>query len=215
MKAVIFDMDGVISDTQVIHARFESELFRRHGIEISPEEMSDRYAGVSGRVYFKSEFDRHGIDADIDALVEEKWAMLADLDDDDIVAVPGSVELIGSLKDGGFRLAVASASRRVFVERVLSVLGVLDSFDAIATSQEVEHGKPDPGVFLLAAERLGAKPADCVVIEDGKNGMVAARRAGMKCIGLVPDTDHEKYPADLLVPGLDDLTVDRIEELLG
>lgn len=213
MKAVIFDMDGVISDTQKIHSRVESELLKGHGVDISPEELSVKYAGLSCRVLFTTEFSKRGIEADIDTVAEEKLKRMMALEDEDIAAVPGAGALIRGLKERGLKLGIASASRRAFVERVLSVTGLKEAFDAIATSEEVDRGKPDPDVFLLCARKLHVESWDCVVIEDGTSGMVAARRAGMKCIGLVREKDPTRYPADLLVESLEELTGERIQAL--
>jgi HAD superfamily hydrolase (TIGR01509 family) len=106
------------------------------------------------------------------------------------------------------KLAVASSSNKAFIEHVLKQLNMTEYFQAIASSEEVPRGKPDPAIFLLAASRLGIDPSECVVIEDGVSGMIGAKRAGMGCIGLVleAETDTQKFPADVVVRSHDEIT---------
>jgi len=92
-------------------------------------------------------------------------------------------------------------------------LKIRSKFDAIASTEEVGKGKPAPDVFLLAAKRIGVSPEDCVVIEDGLAGMIGAKRAGMKCIALVPEGSNADYPVDIIVHSLKDLTIEKIKKL--
>ncbi len=198
MNAVIFDMDGVISDTQRIHSDRESKILLRYGVKINPEEISAKYAGVGVNEFFSKLLKDKN--CDIPSLVKEKWEQMLNLKEGEITPIPGVIELIHKLKDNGFKLAVASASIRPFIERVLTELNIKHEFDAIISTEDVKRGKPEPDVFLLAAEKLGIHPNNCTVIEDGISGMIGAKKAGMKCIGLV----HREgdYPADILVNSL-------------
>jgi HAD superfamily hydrolase (TIGR01509 family) len=206
-EAVIFDMDGVLSDTQMIHAQLESDLLRRFGIEMSPEDLTREFAGVPDPEMFQAIFQRHGKDpAGLEKLLEGKWDELKEkVRGGGVPPVPGSRELVRMLRGRGVRLAVASSSYRSFVELVLQELDLAAQFQAVVTVEDVERGKPHPDIFLLAAERLGVPPPACVVIEDGINGMMAAKRAGMKCIALVPLDSREEHPADLVVSTLKDI----------
>ncbi len=201
MKAVIFDMDGVISDTQKIHSDRECRILQRYGVRMSPEEISAKYAGVGVKDFFTALLKDKN--CDINTLVKEKWTQMLNLKKGEITPIPGVIELIHELKQNNFKLAVASASIRDFIERVLTELNIKDKFDAITSTEDVKRGKPEPDVFLLAAEKLGVKPQNCTVIEDGISGMIAAKKAGMNCIGLI---NHEgNYPADILVDSLRNL----------
>lgn len=214
VRAVIFDMDGVISDTQGLHAEVEEELLKEYEVAVSAEEITGGYAGVSDREFFETIFQGHGRPPkEIDVIIEEKWDRMMALAENNVQPIPGVIELIRELKGRGFRLGVASASPMKFIALVLSELGLRGEFDAVTSAEEVERGKPDPEVFLLTAERLGVRPEDCVVIEDAINGMVAAKRAGMKCVGLVKKGGE--YPADLVVRGFGGLSIARIEGLLS
>src|SRR5262249_36294983 len=130
--------------------------------------------------------------------------------DDQIVAVPGALPLVERLHRGGRPLAVASSSPPAFIERVLGCLGVRNRFAVVISSTEVAHGKPAPDVFLAAARKLGVEPTECVVIEDSVNGILAARRAGMRCVALVPSDRARSDGADVVVSDLRRLTDDAL-----
>lgn len=208
IKAVIFDMDGVISDTQNILAAVEKDILKEYGIDMSTKEITKRFAGMSSREMFSMILSENNKDLSlIDKLIKERKIKTENAVKGNVKEVSGTREFIDNLLKNGFQLAVASGSGISFIDLVLSELGLKDRFSAIASSQEVESGKPDPAVFLLAAEKLSLKPEECVVIEDGINGMTAAKRAGMKCIGLVRNKDEQEYPADLIVTDLRDTEI--------
>ncbi|MFC1732015.1 HAD family hydrolase [candidate division KSB1 bacterium] len=212
-NAVIFDMDGVISDTQKIHSKVESELLGRLGVIISPDEITRRFSGVQTSKFFKEIIGESGVECDIESLLKEKWEKMIDLARKDVDAIPHAFELINELSENRFKLAVASASKPDYVDAVLTNLGVKDRFQAIVSSDEVENGKPWPDVFLLAAEKISEAPENCLVIEDGISGMIAAKRANMKSVGLVPELDPKTYPADVLVLSLEELNAEKIKDM--
>lgn len=211
---LIFDLDGTIADTQGPISRRESLFFLRHGIHISPHKITRKYSGVSStdmipdvfRAYSKT-FD------DLDALCAERWQFVSTIPDEEIVPVPGTVEAIHHWYKLTGPLAIASASRLEFIERVTRVLRIREHFGVIASSHEVVRGKPAPDVFLLAAKRLGFSPSECIVIEDGVAGMLAAQAAHMKCIALVRGGGGD-YPADLVVDDLRKVTDTDLTKLL-
>ena len=205
VRAVIFDMDGVISDTQQVHAISEVSILRDYGIELEAEEISRKYAGVTDREMFQeifTNFDKK--DINLDMVIEKKWKNMMDVVKGRVTEINGLKVLIERLKANELPLAVASASRISFIELVLAELKLRDKFDVITSSEEVDDGKPDPAVFLLTAKKLSIPPENCVVIEDGVSGMIAAKKTGMKCIGLVDDISKD-YPADILVKNLQDI----------
>lgn len=203
---VIFDMDGVVSDTQSIHSRIECQMLAELGIAITEAEVTRRFAGSSLKEQFVTLFVENGLVCpDLDELTKRKrelfYACSAEF-----VAIEGTREVIRQLQSRE-RIALASGSSLITIDRVLTRIGMLDAFAVIASAEEVPRGKPAPDVFLLAAERLGAHPRDCVVIEDAVNGMIAAREAGMRCIALAPDPSQE-LPADLVVQDLREVPIE-------
>ncbi len=201
IKAVIFDMDGVISDTQQLNSELEAQCLKKHGIEIGAEELNKKYAGIPERECAEIIFKIHGKEVDLDKFVEDKLAKLTEFSKGRILAIEGSLELIKNLKENNFRLAVASSSTSEFIDLVLSELKIKDKFEVLTSGQEVKLGKPNPDIFLLTAQKLGVSPSECVVIEDTKNGVMAAKKAGMKCVWLTDQTflDEKERLADITV----------------
>ncbi|MBP9771814.1 MAG: HAD family hydrolase, partial [Candidatus Pacebacteria bacterium] len=156
--------------------------------------------------------DKQGASYDIEALLKEKWAAMEKAAQEEVEEVPGSIALITDLHQRGIPLAVASASNLEYVRTVLQKLGVFESFQAIVTGDMVQKGKPDPESFLLAAEKLGVLPHECLVIEDGISGMEAAHRASMQCIGLVENLNKE-YPTKNLVTSMKDISFSYIQNI--
>lgn len=213
--AVIFDLDGVLSNTQQTHAIAESEVLKSYGIEIPHADISARFAGAGERVMFKALFDEHQIASPaIETLLSEKWKSMDRLMQKGIEAIPHAVSLVRNLKAAGFVLAVASGSSREFIARVLSALDISDCFETFVSGEEVPSGKPAPDVFLEAARRLGVPPSRCLVIEDGLPGMKAAQAASMPCIALVPDLSIS-CPATFKVTSFETLTVETIGRLVA
>ena len=216
--AVIFDMDGVLSDSQEPVAIMESQQLARYGIVMSPEAITKRFAGVSDPAFDSTIFQEAGKTADVESLVAEKWDLFMTQMRGQVKEIPGAVDTARRLQQAGFALAIASSSIPEFIKLVVEELGIGDAFSALTSGTEVRRGKPDPDVFLLAAQRLGIEPARCVVIEDAVNGMQAAHRAGMKCVGLIQPHLTEMYenpPADIIVNHHEQITPELIRRLLS
>lgn len=212
IKGIIFDMDGVISDTQKLHSQVETELLSRYGIKITPAEITAKYAGVRTREFFDDLLKKQKREYDLDLLMEEKWSQMAKFASESVDAIEGSVDLIKRLSMANYPLAVASASNLNYVRTVLKTLGVMDNFTYIVSGDMVSKGKPNPESFLLASSKIGVPPEYCLVIEDGVSGMQAAKAGGMKCIGLVKNID-KTYPTKNLVTSLSEITQDYINQI--
>lgn len=209
-KAVIFDMDGVISDTQIIHSTIESDLLKKYGVALNPKDITRKYAGTRMREWMPRVFKNCNIEPPpIDTITAEKSRHLEVALSDNILEVPGVRNFIEFLKRENILIAVASASRLSLIDRILSKLNLKKEFDAIASSEEVKIGKPAPDIFLLAAERLSVSPRDCMVIEDGVSGMIGAKKAGMRCVALSRD-GHRDYPADFIVTNFREIIIRKI-----
>jgi HAD superfamily hydrolase (TIGR01509 family) len=210
IEAVIFDMDGVLSDTQKFHVRVEQAVLAEYGIDITEEEIIHLYAGSKDSTQFTNEFKKHSIYADPEEAVRKKWLEMGKIKPEEITAIPGVIDFIDSL-DKNLKLAVASGTKTKFVKSILNTLNITDRFIAIAGGDLVTIGKPDPELFLLTAKMMGVDPKNCVVIEDATNGVMAAKNAGMKCIAIT--TTHRKEElksADKIIHSFKELTPDII-----
>jgi len=209
-RGVLFDLDGVISDTQDMHSQVESEFLRSLNIHIHPDEITARFAGVGDKEMFTTVLAEHGISHSIEEMSKEKWKMMALMvGKHGIKPVPYALELIESLYNSNFVLAIASGSPKIFIEQVVQALSIGKYFTACVSAQEVARGKPAPDVFLEAAKRACIDVHNCVIIEDGLSGMQAALNAKIPCIGLVKDKS-KSYPTPLLVSSLKEVTVELI-----
>ena len=212
IKGIIFDMDGVISDTQKIHSKIESELLAKYEIHIPPEEITQKYAGVRTKEFFDKLLSKQNKKYNIDALVNKKWGKLEKIAPLSVDAINGSINLIKSLYSKKYTMAVASASYSKYVQNVLKTLKIINYFSAIVSGDMVSKGKPNPESFLLAAKKIYLHPSQCLVIEDGINGMQAAKSANMKCIGLVDDI-NKIYPTKNLVTSLSKITLNYLNQI--
>jgi HAD superfamily hydrolase (TIGR01509 family) len=202
--AVIFDMDGVLADTEPFNERALGVVLARRGASLSGIE----YQGLVGQsneaswVWMIAHFRL--TESLVDLGHEYERELLPQLAE--VVPSPGAMELIHDLRSSGIRLAVASSSPRVIVDTILERLGMTHAFDVVVTGKEVAVGKPAPDIFRLAAERLGVAPADCVVIEDSAHGLEGARRAGMHTIALkTAYQQSDSLRADVIVDSLESL----------
>ncbi len=212
IKGIIFDMDGVISDTQKLHSKVEAELLGRYGVKITPSEITTKYSGVRTKEFFEDLLKKHKQEHDLDLLMEEKWSQMERFASESIDTIEGSIELIKRLSSANYPLAVASASNLNYVNTVLKTLRVIDFFSYIVSGDMVSKGKPDPESFLLASSKIKIPPECCLVLEDGISGMQAARTGGMECIGLVENLD-KSYPTKNLVTSLSEITQDYINQI--
>jgi len=183
VNAVIFDMDGVIIDSEPIHSRVKMDTFAHFGIPFREEDLA-RYMGRTSGAIFRetlAKYDRRDIDPQ--DMADYKHAhYLEILQSGEIEPVAGSVELIRSLHGAGIPLALATSSNVRVMNTVLDSFGIRQCFSSILSGGELPESKPDPAIYLISAQRLAVAPANCLVIEDTTNGIMAAKRAGMYCV---------------------------------
>ena len=210
IRGVIFDLDGVLVSTDESHYQSWKRVADDEGIPFD-RSINERLRGVSRMQSLEIVLERASRSYTPDekqTLADRKNALFRELIDrltpDD--ALPGVTALLAALRRRDVRLAVASSSRNASM--ILDRIGLTGSFDAIVGGNDIRRSKPDPEAFLLAAERLGLPPSDCLVVEDAVAGIEAARRAGMAVVGIgapetLPGVTH-------LVEGLDRLSADRL-----
>ena len=213
VKAVIFDMDGVVVNTGLIHNTAEQKVLKSIGIDLTFKEIR-KYAGQASSVWFKEVIEKHNKIADAEELQKKKFEIVYVELKKNIPVVPEALELIDSL-NGELKLALASGSPKNFVNYIVSRLHIHDKFDAIIGYGDFSKSKPDPELFLLASKKLDVDPKDCMVIEDAYNGVEAAKRAGMKCVGYINKYSGNQYlsKADLIVDNLSELSLYKIRNL--
>jgi len=210
----IFDWDGVIIDSAKLHEQSWHQLAGELGKSIAPESFIRGFGMKSAQIiatihHWATEPEQ------VAGLVQRKEALYRELvSKSDIRPLPGVVEWLHRLHEAGAPCAVASSTQRANIEAVLHRIGLERGFAAIVSAEDVSHGKPDPEVFLKAAERLELEPQRCLVFEDAYVGIEAGHAAGMKVIAVT--TTHraeELRAADLVVRRLDELSLEQTEEL--
>jgi len=211
LRAVIFDVDGVLVDSYAAHLRSWLELAKETGIAFAERDFALTFGRTSREIL--RQYWPASDEAAVRRLDHRKEAIYRELIRADFPAMAGAVALIDSLLAEGFALGVGSSGPPENVELVLEKLGKRGAFAAIITGDDVTRGKPDPQVFLLAADRIGIEPARCTVIEDAPAGIVAARAAGMKAIALLStgrsQRDFAGVACDLVVSALGELRIDH------
>jgi beta-phosphoglucomutase family hydrolase len=215
LKAVIFDMDGVIIDSEPFHLEVNKKLFKKLGLSISEDEYST-YIGVSNPEMWTKIKELHGINQSVDDLSKMQLdAIMEYLKGSDEKPIPGIKELLTYLKKNHIRIGLASSSPLELIERILEMFEIRNYFHVVMSGQNVPNGKPAPDIFQNVAQKLKVNPEDSVVIEDSKNGVIAAKAAGMKCIGYKnPGSGNQDISAaDLVIDNFECLEFSDIEKL--
>jgi HAD superfamily hydrolase (TIGR01509 family) len=200
VAAVIWDLDGVLVDSEPLLLEAERIAFAEHGVALTPE-LKRPFVGLGGAEVLSAMAEAFGLDVDLDELAARKVAAYLELAPA-LVGFAATTELVRRLDAAGVPMAVASGSSRAAIDAALVAVG-LDTLIRVRVSvDEVAAGKPAPDVFLAAAERLGVDPRACVVVEDAVPGLLAAKAAGMRCLAIPSVTDplDQRFEqADLLV----------------
>ncbi len=214
--AVIFDMDGVLVDSYLAHFESWRSLGAEYGRTITEEDFAQQFGRTSREIVAAYWGEDAFSDEQIAAMDQRKEAAFREIIARDFPAMPGAKQLLKSLHEAGFRLAVGSSGPPENIEMVLDRLGCRRLFSAVVTGADVQRGKPDPQVFLLAAERLGVAPQRCAVVEDAPAGVSAANRAAMASIGFASTgrRPEELSHARLVVTSLGELSPQRIARLI-
>ncbi|MGT2666944.1 HAD family hydrolase [Streptococcus rifensis] len=214
IKAIIFDMDGVIVDSEYIFLTTKTQMLLDRGID-TDESYQYQFMGTTFDHMWQVMKEENGLTESVpDLIAEMNERREKMIKRDGVRAISGVQELIKSLRDNGWRLGVASSSPKHEILSNLNALGLSDAFEVKISGEEVAHSKPAPDVFLRAAELLGIQPENCLVFEDTKNGSLAAKAAGMVCIGFAnPDYPAQDLSAcDLLINNYNDI-YDYLENL--
>ncbi len=214
IKAVIFDMDGLMVDTEPLYSKAMNQVAQKRGkcftLEIK-QKMMGRLA-IESLTIFKETL---GLTESVQELLEEREGIYGNLLRQGVTPMPGLFELIELLNKMGIHKAIASSSKKQWIDLIIDKLGFRNEFEVIVSGQEVERGKPNPDIYLLAAQKLNLDAAECLVLEDAISGVQAAKAAKMKCIA-VPNqfTQGLDFPqVDLIVNSLKEIDEELLNKL--
>ncbi len=204
-RAILWDMDGVISDSYSLHFAAWQETFVKRGIEFTKEDFTKLF-GTRNDFIVRSVMGKKLPERDVQIVVQEKEETFRQNATGNIKPFPGVVRLLNILKKGNFKLGLASSAPKENIDLAFSELNLTGIFNCIVSGQEVTKSKPSPQIYLLAAKRLGVIPNDCVVIEDSPLGVKAAKTAGMKCLAITnTHSRQELEEADRVVDSLENV----------
>lgn len=217
IKTVIFDMDGVIVDTEPVHHYAYNQHFKKLNIEVTPE-MYASFTGNSTKNIFERLKEQFNLNEDVQTLVETKRNLFNDAFDSkqDLYLLDGVEDLIKDLHKNGMQLILASSSATVTIDRIFNRFELHKFFTHIVSGEDFPKSKPHPAIFLKAVELSNTAAKDCIVIEDSTNGIKAAKAAGIYCIGY--DSYHSKMQdyslADMVISDFKELNFEKIKELI-
>jgi len=213
-KSVIWDMDGVIADTAPYHLSAWQEVFQGKGVKFTEENFRHSF-GQRNDTIIRKTLGEETSQEEIDAISGEKEASFRHRIRRNLKPLPGVIKLITSLEKHGFKLALASSAPVENIQLLSAGLGIENRFQIIISDKDVTEGKPSPQGFLLAAQRLGVEPKNCIVIEDSVAGVAAAKTAGMHCLAITNTHPRPSLKgADLIVDTLEGVSINDIEGLL-
>jgi len=216
IEAVVFDMDGVLIDSEPIWRGVEREVFARLGVELTAEDLEEtmgvRIPEVVELRYGPTPWDGPSRDEVVDSIVEGVASVIEDAGEWN----PGAIEAVAYAKELGLRVAVSSSSPMRLIRAVLLRGGMLERFDVVRSAETEVRGKPDPAVYLSTARELGVDPERCMAVEDSSAGIRSAAAAGMVCVALgeEPSDDHRFDGAALVLLSLTEFD-DRVWAATG
>ena len=213
IQGVIFDVDGVLVDTVPLHYRAWERMFTERGFEFDQLIYRQRVDGKNRAEGVRSVM----VDAteeEVEAAGAQKQAYyLQELDTTSLEPYPDAKQFLAAVEDAGLHVAAASGSANA--PQVLEKIGILDRFEAVVTGAEISSGKPNPEIFLTAADRLGLTSAQCVVFEDSEAGITAAKKGAFLSVGVAREGNSGLLrEADLVVSSLNEVTIDDLEDLI-
>ena len=209
MRAFIFDMDGVIIDSEPIHRQVHKEIMNTLGVNISKGELA-LYAGATNEYIFTKLKERYGIKESVSELMDYKSKLIINkVKEESLEPINGIRELLNALRKNNIKTAIGSSSPRSLIEAVIDKFNLHGAFDCIVSGEEVERSKPYPDVYIEVSKKLGINPEKCIVVEDSHNGVQAAKSAGMKCIGFdnINSGNQDLSKADVRVDAISKIDI--------
>lgn len=213
IRAVVFDLDGLMFNTEDVYWHVGSELLRRRG-HVFTRELSDAMMGLPPQPSFEVMIGWHSLNDTWEDLAAESEIIYFDLLDQHVAAMPGLFELLDGIEAAGLPKAICTSSRRITLDALLSRFGLESRFAFALTAEDIVHGKPHPEIYLKAAARLEIDPREMLVLEDSQAGCRAAAAAGALTVAVPGDhsRNHNFSVASLQIKGLGD---PRLYAVLG
>jgi len=212
-RAVVFDLDGLMFNTEELYQEVGGKLLRRRGYELTPE-LLDQMMGRPSAVALQIMIDTHTLKATVEELLAETDEIFPEILAARLAPMPGLLELLSALEKNRIPKGIATSSRRSFVQHVLGHFNFAPRFSPILTSEDIREGKPHPEIYLKAASRLGISPAEMLVLEDSQNGCRAAVAAGAITVA-VPGAHSRRHDFTGAALVAETLADERIYNLLN
>lgn len=214
LAAVIFDMDGVIVESEPLWSQAESELLARRNLRFAPE-LKNRLMGLGSLEAVNTLRKYYRLQEPAAELLEERIQIIARLFRESLQPVPHALELLEAVREEGLRTALASSSPKLLIDMVFEKFGIASLFDCVLSGDQVRRGKPDPDIYLAAARQLQVAAEKCLVIEDAPRGVDAARAAGMRCLAITTTaTEWELRRADQVVHGFQGISPASLRQVM-
>ena len=205
-EGVIFDMDGVLLDSEPYICEAACRMFAERGLQVQPEDFLP-FVGAGENRFVGGVAEKYGHPVDIEEVKARTYAIYLDIIRGRLEPLPGVLAFIDKCRAMNKKLALATSADRIKADGNLREIGLpAETFEAVVTGEDVVHKKPDPEIFLSAAEKLSLDPARCLVVEDAVNGVQAAKAAGSRCLALTTSFSREQLAgADWLAASWDEV----------
>jgi len=191
IKGVLFDMDGVLADSEQFICKAAIMMFEELGFKVEPDDFKP-FVGTGENSYIGGVAGKYGIEVDIIKVKARTYEIYQTIIRGNLKPLPGAAEMVSKCRNLGLKLALATSADRIKMQANLNEIGIpASSFDATVTGLDVVNKKPYPDIYIKAAEKLGLRAADCLVVEDAVSGITAARRAGCRCLAVSTSFDAE------------------------
>jgi len=202
-KGIIFDMDGVLTDSEPFIIKAAMQMFAELGLKVQPQDFHP-FTGTGENRFLGGVAEKYNLPFDVAQGKERAYDIYLKIIKGKLTQLSGAGEFIARCKKMGRKVAVASSADWRKVNGNLAEIKIpAETFDAVVAGNDVKNKKPDPEIFLLAAKKIGLNPKDCLVVEDALSGITAAKAAGCKCLGITSSFTPDKIPgADFYAPDL-------------